>query len=115
MANAITILDELVDQDSSSSFESRSIDLASPLEALNYELSWETGVTGVFTFQGAIVVNRFKDIINCKTITVSAGGVASCEIVSLTGIWLTLGFVRFTWTPATSTGNFSVALRVVPK
>lgn len=115
MANAIIIPDELVNRDSVNSFESRAIDLSSPLEALNYELSWEENVIGVFKFQGAIIEPNFKDIINCKTIEVSAGGTASCEIVSLTGVWLTLGFVRFLWTPASSTGNINVALRIVPK
>lgn len=115
MANAITSTEWIVDQDSASTFNSPVTDLASPLEALNYELSWEAGVTGVFTFEGAITASRFKDLINCSTVTVTADGSESYEIVSLTGIWLTLGFVRFTWVPSGSSGDINVALRIVPK
>lgn len=116
MARAITIPNELVGQDSSVEYTSRAIPLDQPNEAIQYEIVWETGVVGVFVFEGALVQIRFTPVVNCKTIEVSAGGLAGSEIVSLTGVWMSLGFVRFHWIPAAgSTGTFSVVLRIVPR
>lgn len=114
MTTALTNTSFIVDEDSSSAFYSPVSNLESAISALNYEISWEAGVTGVFTFEGAITEEKFQPSIGCDPVSFSADGSAGFEIVSIFGVWLTLGFIRFGWVPSSSTGNINVVLRVVP-
>jgi hypothetical protein len=108
----------ILDKDSSVSFESPIVDLMFPLQAVNYQLKWAENVSGRFIFEGSVYPDPYcwETIVNCEEIIVEAGPSGGSSIVSLTGVWLTLGFVRYRWDPADSgsTGNINTAIRVVP-
>ena len=110
----------LVNRDSSNQFETPIYTLDSPVRAINYQFKWEAGVVGVMTLYGSIYPDPYywEEVVGCECITVDMLAVEDHEheIVSLSGVWLTLGFLQWVWTPDAggSTGNINAAMRVVP-
>ncbi len=109
--------------DSSIAFESQVIELKCPLRAVNYQVCWETGVRGELIWEASIFDDPFKweTLVNCEEVTLGIpledDPTALSSIVSITGIWLTVGWLRFRWVPSTSipsSGNIDVAIRIVP-
>lgn len=117
---AITNENYLVDQDASVSFESpKPVDLELPLAALSYQFKWDVGVVGTVTFFASIYPTPFEweKLISCEEVsfTINNSNETESEIVSIPGLWLNVGFIKFEFVPSgSSTGNISVASRGVP-
>ncbi len=112
-------VDYVVDEDASVTFESpKPIDLALPLAALSFQFAWDASVVGTVTFYASIYPDPYKweKLVNCGCIEFdTADSETQTELVALTGIWLTTGFIKFIFVPADgSIGFMSVAARIVP-
>lgn len=119
MSGAIVNENYIVDEDSSVSFTSPIIDLEAPLRAINYQVSWDEGVQGELVWQASIVDDPFlwEDLVNCKDVKLSIpsdGSGNNHSILSIEGIWLTVGYLRFEWRPSGSVGLLNVSIRIVP-
>jgi hypothetical protein len=108
----------LVDKDSSVYFETNPSNLATPMNAINYQLKWEAGVSGKVTWEASIYEGLWEDLEACEPVELVITGdelIKHCIIV-LPNAWLTMGYLRFIWEPdaSGSSGNISAAIRVVP-
>ena len=117
--SAIVNENYIVDQDSSVGFQSPIVDLESALSAINYQVLWDADVSGELVWQASIFDDpfRWEDLVNCKAVKLNIPGDGNGNnhsIVSIDGIWLTVGFLRFDWRPSNSTGNLNVSIRIVP-
>jgi hypothetical protein len=113
--SAITNLNYVPPTSSAEYFEGPAMDLNLPLQAVNYQFVWGTGVIGVFRFEARIFPNEWETLVNCEEVKFRAEGIAGSVLIGLLGPWMSVGHIRFTWTPdPTSTGNFKVAQRIVP-
>lgn len=109
----------IVDQDCSASWVSQITDMTKPTSALNYQFVWEETVRGELVWEASL----FKDPYHWETM-VSCGEVRfktheedldDSNIISLPHSWLTVGYIRFTFTPiGVSSGVINAAIRVVP-
>ena len=115
---AITNEEYVIDQDSSSSFQSSAIDLTLPLQAINYQAKWTAGVSGTLTWQAAIYEDLWETLVACEAVDLEITGSEPVKnsIVALPYSWLTMGYIRVIWVPSGggSTGNINVAIRIVP-
>ena len=119
MALAITNPELFVDEDASASFEMSPKSLDVPLQALGYQFKWEAGVIGVVTFKASIFPSPYnwETLVSCESVTFTTGEspITRSMIISIPGIWLSAGFLKFEFVPdAGSTGVMDVAERVVP-
>ena len=112
----------IVDQDSSVTFDSPVIDLVLPYKAINYQLKWaDANVKGQFIWKASIFSDPYvwEEMVSCQEVKFSTrdapDGVTSM-IVSLPTVWLSQGFLKFTWVPfaSGSAGNIQTAIRIVP-
>jgi hypothetical protein len=105
----------MVDKDSSVSFESPILDLELPIASVNYQLKWDVGVRGKFTWQATIFPDLWEAFVACEEVILIVDGSEEHSIISIPNSWLTAGFTRFVWVPDEgSTGNIDVASRIVP-
>ncbi len=114
---AITKLDYLIDQDGSSAFSSKILNLALALSAVNWQLKWASGVKGIFVWEASIYPDPYtwEPLVACEKVELEIEGAELSGIVSLPNQWLTAGFVRFRFEPlAGSTGLIQAAIRIVP-
>ena len=113
---ALTCLEYVEDADSSVAFESPILNLELPIASVNYQLQWEAGVRGTFTWQAAIFPDLWETYVACEEVIYVVDGAEEHTIVSLPCSWLSSGYLRFIWVPATagSTGLINVASRIVP-
>ena len=110
----------LKDKDASAPFDSPIIDMAKPTLAINYQFVWDEAVQGELVWEASL----FKDPYHWETM-VSCGEVrfktneedliGGSNIIALPQSWLTVGYIRFTFTPiGVSSGLINAAIRVVP-
>jgi len=109
----------MVGEDSSAEFFSPVLDLRKPLRAINYQVYWAEGVSGLMVWEATIYSpseDLWEQIVNCEGIELEMGPTGGHAIISLTGVWLTVGFVRMRWDPidSGSAGLVDVAIRIVP-
>jgi len=112
---AITNLEYMVGEDSSSTFESPIVDLTLPHKALNYQLKWDVGVKGKFTWMTTIFPNEWETLVSCEEVSYTVDGSEPSTIIALPNTWLNSGFLKFVWVPDSvsgSTGNIDVAIRI---
>ena len=114
MTTAPKNLNHVVDQDSSVAFESPTIDLERPVEAIQYQIAWDASVLGVFTFQATIYDDLWEDIPGCSIEVWTSGQEAGHKIVAIPKTWITAAKLRFKWEPdaSGSSGNINAAIRI---
>ena len=105
-------------QDASSDFESPVINLSNPVSSLCFQLKWDSGVLGTFTWYASVFKPYvWEPLVSCgEDVTLIPAGVTlDSSIISLPSIWLTTGYIKFAFVKAVgSTGDVDVALRTVP-
>ena len=113
---ALTNLNYVVDQDSSVAFESPIIDLEKPIHSLSYQFRLDPTVRGIFKWYASIYPDLWEVFVACSTVDYVVEDGANANIIALPNAWLTVGRLKFVWTPTegVSTGNISVAVRIVP-
>jgi len=116
---AITKVDFIVDKDASLTFESIVMNMIHPLQSLSYQFVWDVGVVGIVDFYASIYPPPYKweALVSCSNVCFNtADSATESEIISIPGLWLTAGYIKFIFTPDAggSTGNMNVAQRVVP-
>lgn len=114
---ALTNLKYIESQDSSLAFESPITDLTLPQSAINYQLVWDVGVLGKFTWKAAIFPDKWETLVSCEEVTYTVDGseIEPHTIVSLPNNWLNSDYLKFVWEPDVgSAGNIDVAIRIVP-
>ena len=87
------------------------------MSSLGYQFKWSGSVSGNFSFYASIFITyEWDNLIACQEVTFKTYHTADNHfIVSLTEIWLNVGFIKFTFVPdGGSTGSVNVAMRVVP-
>lgn len=108
-------LDYVVDQDSASPFTSPELALSHPLDGVFYQFAWDAEVKGQFIFEATIFPGKWESFLDCGELKVIADGNAGHKIVCIPQAWYLVSKLRFRWVPSLSSGNFSVALRLIPK
>ena len=111
-----TNVNYIVDQDGSASFDSAILDLTLAIKSVNWQIKWATGVLGEFIWEASVYPepHTWETLVACEEVRFTIGTSNSC-IVSLPDQWLTAGFTRFRFVPATgSTGLIQAAIRIVP-
>ena len=98
MSSAITNQEYVKDEDASTSFTSQVIKLDTPYRAINYQFKWDADVKGRVTWQASIFAdpNEWETLVNCESVILdipSDGNGENHAIVSITDIWLTVGFL----------------------
>ena len=115
---ALTNLEYLVGQDSSSSFDSPIMDSVMPNKAVGYQFKWDAGVKGVFTWYASIFKYEWEQYVACESVELEITGseTSRSAIVALPDNWLVTGYLKFSWVPdgAGSTGSIDAAIRIVP-
>ena len=114
---AVKNLNYIESADSSVEFDSPIYDLELPVAAINYQLVWEVGVKGKFTWKANIIPTKWETLVACEEVsyTVDGSELEPHTIVSLPSVWLNSEQLKFTWVPTTgSVGAIDAAIRVVP-
>lgn len=117
---AILVPTYMVDEDASLTIVSPTLDLTSPLQSLSFQFAWDETVIGVVRFYASVFPSPFKweTLVSCSEVTFNTeDSETDTEIISIPGLWLTAGFIKFEFVPlegGDSTGNMSVAQRLVP-
>ena len=112
---AVKNLNYIVNADSSVEFDSPVYNLELPVTAINYQLLWEAGVKGKFTWKASIIPTMWETLVSCEEVSYTVDGSEEHTIISLPNAWLNSEFLKFTWVPDVgSTGAIDAAIRVVP-
>ena len=115
---AILVPEYMVDEDASVLIVSDPMDLTSPLQSVSFQFCWSEGVEGAVTFYASVFPSPFKweNLVSCSEVGfLTTEATSDTEIISIPGLWLTAGFIKFEFQPNLGTsGTMSVAQRLVP-
>lgn len=104
--------------DASSTIISDITNMELGFKSISFQFVWGAGVDGVVDFYASIFPDPFnwESLISCERVSFNtADSPTGSEIVSLPGVWLNAGFIKFEFEPLPgSNGILSVASRVVP-
>lgn len=118
-SKAILVKEYMVDEDASATIASPVMELLHPFQSIMFQFAWDVGVVGKVTFFASIFPSPFKweSLVSCEEVSfdINNSNATESEIVSIPGLWLNAGFIRFEFVPSgSSTGNLSVAQRQSP-
>lgn len=106
-------LSHVENQDSSTSFDSPILDLTKPIKSVQYQISWDANVLGVFKFLATIFPDKWEEIPSCNIEVYTSGDTEGHKIVFIPEAWLMCSKLKYVWEPsAGSSGNINTAIRI---
>ncbi|TDI74588.1 MAG: hypothetical protein E2O82_03655 [Betaproteobacteria bacterium] len=118
MSKALVNQNYISGQDGSVSFESPVVELSTPTSSLSYQIKWESGVIGVFSWKASIFDPKvWEDAISCdekiELDTAQVSGQSS--IIVIPDYWRQVEYLKFVFTPSEgSAGTIDCVIRIVP-